>query len=91
MQKEIDAVVSGRVQLVMYRDFAQRKARKLGIVGTVQNVSDGTVHVVAQGEESVLKKYITYLNTGSILSKVSHVDVVWHEPTRTFSDFTIVF
>lgn len=91
MQKEIEVVVSGRVQMVMYRDFAQRKARKLGVLGTVQNVSDGTVHVVAQGEEAVLKKYIAYLRKGSMLSKVSNVDAVWHDPTRTFSDFTIVF
>lgn len=91
MQKEIEAIISGRVQMVMYRDFAQRKARKLGVVGTVQNLKNGTVRVVAQGSEDVLNTYITHLHTGSLLARVDTVAITWNEPRETFSDFTIVF
>ena len=38
--KQIECVIIGRVQLVMFRDFARRKARKLGIAGTVENLPD---------------------------------------------------
>ncbi len=75
----------------MFRDFAQRKARSLGITGTVQNISDGTVKVVAHGEEAVLLKYIIYLNKGSVLSRVDEVEVGWAEPASTFSDFEILY
>lgn len=85
------ATVSGRVQMVMYRDYAQRKARKLGIVGTVQNLQDGTVEVIAEGEDSVLLDYINRLKKGSILSRVEKVDVVWHEPTGAHADFVILY
>src|SRR3989344_224255 len=49
MNERIETIVSGRVQVVMYRDFATRKARGLGLVGEVKNLPDGTVRVVAEG------------------------------------------
>ena len=91
MQKQIECNISGRVQLVMFRDFAQRKARALKLVGTVQNLSDGTVRVVAQGEELLLQKYIDYLKRGSVLSRVDRVEVVWAEPISIFTDFQILY
>jgi acylphosphatase len=91
MKKQLQATISGRVQMVMYRDFAQRKARKLGLVGTVQNQKDGSVNVIAEGEESILNDYVKYLNRGSILSKVKNVRISWAEPSGSFSDFTILY
>lgn len=91
MFSEIHAIVSGRVQMVMYRDFAQRKARKLDLVGTVENLKNGTVEVVAQGTPESLKRYIEYLNEGSVLARVDDVAVVWRDPTDSFDDFCIRF
>jgi len=91
MSKQFRAIVKGRVQLVMYRDFCQRKARTLGVGGFVKNLSDGTVEVVAKGEEQVLNKYIEKLKEGSILSNVRNVDVVWQEPTFSGDDFLIEY
>ena len=91
MKKEFRAIVSGRVQMVMYRDFAQRKASRLRLSGTVRNLKDGTVEVVAQGEEKDLEAYIKKLNRGSILSSVSGVAVEWREPSATYEGFKIVY
>ena len=91
MQKRLTAIVTGRVQLVMFRDFARRKSRSLGLVGTVQNLPDGSVSVVAEGEAAVLNQYISYLHKGSILSRVDGVKVEWGEPNGTFSDFLILY
>ena len=91
MRKEFRAIVRGRVQMVMYRDFAQRKARGLDIAGTVKNLPDKTVEVVAQGEEEKLNRYIEKLNRGSILSKVEKVEVEWREPSQAFEGFKIVY
>lgn len=85
------AVVSGRVQLVMYRDFVQRKATKLGLVGSVRNVNDGTVSVTVEGEKVALEKLIAYLEKGSLLSLVESVAVEWREPTGNFSSFSIIY
>ena len=91
MRKEFRGTARGRVQMVMYRDFAQRKARGLHIVGTVTNLPDKTVEVVAQGEEKDLEKYIAKLKRGSILSRVDGVEVEWREPSQSFEGFKIVY
>ena len=91
MFEEIHCRIEGRVQMVMFRDFAQRKARGLDLVGWVRNLQDGTVEVVAQGEPDTLKQYIEKLHEGSILSRVDSVSVDWRPPSGHFDDFTIVY
>jgi acylphosphatase len=91
MKKQLRANVTGRVQMVMYRDFAQRKASKLGLVGTVQNLDDGSVAIVAEGDEEKLEDFIQYLNKGSLLSKVKNVRITWGEVSGAFSQFKIVY
>jgi len=83
--------VTGRVQMVMYRDFSQRKARKLGLRGFVKNESDGSVTVVAEGSRALLERYVVYLQSGSILSRVDTVEVQWGEATHEFRDFKIQY
>lgn len=77
--------------MVMYRDFAQRNARSRGVVGTVRNLKDGTVEVMAEGGESILNEYVERLKKGSLLSRVEKVNVEWREPMRGFSDFEILY
>lgn len=81
----------GRVQLVMFRDFVQRKGSGLGLTGTVRNLPDGTVEVVAQGERAKLEQLITKLHKGSLLSRVDAVEVAWRESSEQFDRFRIVF
>lgn len=88
--REIKCIVSGIVQIVMYRSFAQKKAYALGLKGMVRNLPDGTVEIVAQGEEEKLKKFIDELHKGSIFSRVDEVNVIWREPSAKFVDFDII-
>lgn len=90
-KKEMECIVSGRVQMVMFRDFATRRARRLGLAGTVQNLPDGSVRVIAQGTEDKLIKFIELLKKGSILSKVEKVQVVWRKPDAGFDGFKIIY
>lgn len=91
MFEEIYCRIEGRVQMVMFRDFAQRKARGLEVVGWVKNLPDGTVEVVAQATPDTLKEYIATLHEGSILSRVDSVAVDWRAPSGHFDDFIIVY
>lgn len=47
-------VVRGRVQGVGYRAFAVAAARRLGLAGWVRNRRDGSVEMVAAGEEAAV-------------------------------------
>lgn len=89
--KRILCRVTGRVQMVMYRDFSKRKAHKLGLCGFSHNESDGSVMVVAEGSHELLERYIAYLRKGSILSHVENVQVEWKEATGEFTDFNIQY
>ncbi len=89
--EELRAIISGRVQLVMFRDFTQRRARRLGITGTVLNLKDGTVEVVAQGEKDSLQTFLEALHHGSILSRVDSVESQWRKQGQTFTDFNITY
>ena len=88
---ELHALVFGRVQLVMFRDFAQRTARRLGIKGFVLNRADGTVEVVAQGDMPALEKLLEALHRGSFLSRVESVESEWRVPEKKYEDFKIVY
>lgn len=91
MSQEIRCIVTGRVQMVMFRDFAMRKAKALNLAGEVKNLSDGSVEVIAQGQKDVLEKFIKQLEKGPLLANVARVDVEWKEPRDIFSDFNIIY
>ncbi|MES2994464.1 MAG: acylphosphatase [Patescibacteria group bacterium] len=87
--ERLEAIVSGRVQLVMYRDFAQRKANGLKLTGFVQNLPDGTVRVIAEGPRAQLERYVLKLRKGSLLSHVEDVQVKWLPATGEHKRFNI--
>ncbi len=89
--ERLEAVSRGRVQLVMYRDFVTRKARKLGLTGTVQNMKDGTVKTIAEGEKEALLMLVEHLRKGSLLSHVERVDHTLMPAQHSFSSFTICY
>lgn len=89
MDERFEAIISGRVQMVMYRDFATRKARGLKLVGEVQNLKDGTVRVVVEGPREKLLTYVEKLKKGSLLSNVEEVRVTWQPARNIHTSFTI--
>ncbi len=91
MQKRLECKIEGRVQMVMFRDFVERKATKLELVGTVQNMSDGSVQIFAEGKEEKIQELITLLHKGSLLSRVDNIKEKWEQPRGEFSDFRIIY
>jgi len=77
--------------MVMYRDFAQRKARRLKLVGSVENLSNGTVRVIAEGPRDVLEQYLTRLKGGPLLAQVENVTPLWLPAIGGFRGFNIVY
>ena len=90
MKKKLEAICSGTVQGVFFRQFVTNFANANGIVGTVQNKSDGTVFIIAEGEENTLQEFIEELYKGSEYANVSDIKITWSEPTSQYSDFRVV-
>lgn len=77
--------------MVMFRDFVQRSARKLGVVGTVQNLPDGQVFVVAEGEEEKLNELLARIKQGPLFARVDSVEAEWSEPLGGYRNFDILY
>lgn len=91
MQKRLECRVSGRVQMVMFRDFVTREARALSIKGTVKNNHDGTVSIVAEGDEVVLHAFLELVGKGPLLARVDAVTGEWSEPLGGYKNFDILY
>lgn len=91
MQKRLTCRVIGRVQMVMFRDFASREARALGIKGTVKNNPDGSVSIVAEGDEVVLHAFLELIGKGPLLARVDKVRGDWGEPLGCYKNFDILY
>lgn len=91
MRKRLDCEISGRVQMVMFRDFVQRAARRLGIVGTVRNTQTGSVSVVAEGEEEKLMELLALLKKGPLFARVDKTNEAWSEPLGGYKSFSILY
>lgn len=68
-------VVSGRVQGVFFRDSCRQEATRLGVAGLARNLSDGTVEVVAEGDEGAVNALINWCKDGPSYADVDSVKV----------------
>jgi acylphosphatase len=66
--------VSGRVQGVGFRFFAERTAASLGVGGYVRNLSDRRVEVYAVGNAEQMHALKSALRRGPHMSAVDQVD-----------------
>jgi len=73
---QIHLLITGRVQGVGFRDFTQRTAEKLGILGWVRNLASGAVELCAQGPDEKLKEFTEKVSAGPSSSKVEKVEQV---------------
>ena len=89
MQKQIVLKIYGKVQGVFFRDSSRRKAEELGLFGYASNKPDGTVEIVAEGEEKKLQEFIEWCKEHPGYSKVEKVDIEWRELTGGFDIFIV--
>jgi acylphosphatase len=85
--KQVQVVVRGRVQGVFFRASAQREARRLGVTGFARNRPDGTVEIVAEGDEEMLRDFIGWANRGPSAARVDNVEVRWRAFGGEHHDF----
>jgi len=66
-------VISGRVQGVGFRAFAQRAAQEIGLTGWVRNLANGDVEAHANGSPEQLDEFDARLRTGPPWCEVRYV------------------
>lgn len=91
MRARFHGIVSGRVQGVAYRYFAQRWAGALSLSGWVRNLPDGRVEVLAEGEKEVLEVFTERLREGPRMAVVDDLELSWEAPAGESGGFRIEF
>ncbi|MBP3195291.1 MAG: acylphosphatase [Cardiobacteriaceae bacterium] len=77
MKKTIEYLISGKVQGVGFRYQTNIKANKLGLVGFVENLSDGRVKIIANGEENKLEELKIWIEQGGVkFARISDINTV---------------
>ncbi len=88
--KCVHLIVSGKVQGVFFRDNTRKKAVELDLHGYAKNLEDGTVEVVAQGDENKINELIDFIKKGPGISKVVDIKIN-HKELENFSGFEIKY
>lgn len=76
-RRRFKAEITGDVQGVGFRFFAERQARRLGLDGYVRNRYDGAVEVEAEGTAEALEQFLNDLRQGPRAARVQDVAVSW--------------
>lgn len=88
--KKVKAIVSGKVQGVGFRISTRVKAEKLGVYGTVRNLSNGNVEIVAAGESERVDALIDWAKSGSPSAVVNDLQTeALHYEAGEFDTFEI--
>ena len=82
-------LISGLVQGVGFRFFAQRAAARHQVLGYVKNLEDGRVEAFAQGDEAVVKAFMEDMNAGPFYARVEDIEEIVLEPNKSLTAFLI--
>lgn len=81
--------ISGSVQGVGYRYFAQRSAAKHQVRGYIRNLEDGRVESLAEGSEKAVEGFKHDLLAGPAFSKVDQMEEIVLDPSGLYPAFRI--
>ena len=89
-RSRMHVVYSGHVQGVGFRYTVKSTAAGFEITGTVRNLLDGRVELVAEGPIEELEAFRTAVRQSGLESLIRTEDVTWSEAAGEFRGFEIV-
>ncbi len=86
--KRASILVSGDVQMAGFRTFVKTLADSLGVKGYAENLPDGKVQIVCEGEDKKIAELLKSLKAKApALSKVEDLKINYGEYIGEFVDF----
>ena len=89
--KRVRAIVTGRVQGVWFRARTQDEAKRLGVTGFVRNLADGTVEIVARGEDGLVDALMGWARQGPPMAEVAGLRISEIAEDEDFATFEVRF
>ena len=85
--KRLTAYISGKVQRVGYRARVIQLANGLGIKGIIENLSDGRVRIIAEGDEEKMKLFEGSIDIKNTFIQVTSIEKIYSQPYGEFGSF----
>lgn len=85
--KRLTAYVSGQIQKVGYRKRVIDIARAFGLKGIIENLNDGRVKIIAEGDDEKLKWFESAIDIKNTLIQVSSIETAYSTAGGEFSKF----
>lgn len=73
--KTLQINVIGKVQGVGFRFYSHKKAQDYNIKGFVKNMTDGSVYIEIEGEDSAVRTFVAWCEKGPAWSRVHHLKI----------------
>jgi acylphosphatase len=90
-KKRATIIISGDVQDVGFRGLVMRLAQKAELFGYVENMPDGSVRAICEGEEKAIKGFVKKLDIRNGNISVEKVDVKWSKAQGKFKYFEVKY
>ncbi len=84
-----EIIAIGRVQRVGFRYWVSSCAFRNGIKGFVKNLDNGSVLIIASGENHDFLRFCEHIRSGNTISRVDDLCITLMENSKDYDDFTI--
>ncbi|HUA66273.1 MAG TPA: acylphosphatase [Alphaproteobacteria bacterium] len=81
---------SGRVQGVGFRYNVKSVATGFDVTGTVRNLMDGRVELIAEGQRSELEAFRTAIRDSGLAGFIRDENVTWSDAQNDIRGFQII-
>jgi len=89
-RSRMQIVYSGRVQGVGFRYTARTVALGFEVTGTVRNLPDGRVELIAEGGRTELEEFRHAIQDSEVGALIRNEELSWAEATGGFRGFDII-
>jgi acylphosphatase len=89
-RERVHVFYSGRVQAVGFRFTVKMVAHGFNVIGTVRNLPDGRVEMVAEGERPELDGFLKGIQDSEIGAFIRGEEKTWSEAKNEFRGFEII-
>jgi len=85
----LTAIVYGTVQGVGFRHTTAKTASQYPVTGTVRNLPDRTVEIIAEGARSDVLAFLNGVKTSRVSGYITEVREDWKRGTKSYNSFDI--
>ena len=89
-RERLNVFYSGRVQGVGFRFTVKMVAHEFDLTGTVRNLPDGRVEMIAEGERAELEQFLKAIQDSEVGAFIRNEEKTWAEVKNEFSGFDII-